>query len=55
MTAIQKPANGSKYQCFTLSTSIKEAKEVFKRSYGKEPEECFQYKMMVWAGPVEEE
>ena len=55
MTTIQKPANGSKYRCYTLSTELDEARDAYKRRYGSEPEECFRWKMMVWAGPIVKE
>jgi hypothetical protein len=52
MTDIQKPANGNKYRCFGLSWSFEDAIAAFRKRYGREPKECFRYKLLVWVGPV---
>ena len=43
------------YWCFTLSADREKALEKYIKRFGKEPEEMFEEKGLLWLGPVSTE
>jgi hypothetical protein len=43
------------YMCFTLDTDHDIAKERFVQRFKTEPEEVFEYKHLLWVGPISRE
>lgn len=49
------PVRNLAYLCFTPSTKEDEAARKFAEKYGNPPEYIFEYKRLLWCGPIREE